>query len=372
MRGTRVLAPVLLVVLVLGVAAAIVFSIVNQSAQRAAQQAASAVVTVHGLVGSEKKDYLTDPRVLAILRANDIDLQIETSGSRGMALRTDLANYDFGFPAGVPAAKQLIAERHATQSFSPFYTPMAVASWKPIAEILIANGIVKKDGDDYYIIDMKRLLQYMSDGKRWDELAHHDAYDVGKSILISSTDVRSSNSAAMYLSLVSYLENGNDIVQNDQQAQRAAAVAGPLFLRQGYQESSSAGPFDDYTTIGMGKSPLVMVYEAQFIEYLIEHPSARDPNMVLMYPKPTIYTKHVLVPFDDKGAKLGALLESNPDLQKLAVEHGLRTSDADYAQAFWRKNGVRAPRTLIDVIDPPSYDNLEAMIRLIEKQFNSP
>jgi hypothetical protein len=371
MRTQRILAPLLLVALIIGVIAAVFFSYSRQSAERSAQEAAAAVVTVRGLVGSEKKDFLTDPRVLAILRANDIDLQVETAGSRDMALRTDLKQYDFGFPAGVPSAKRLIAETHATQSFSPFYTPMAVASWKPIAGILIANDIVKKDGDDYYIVDMKRLLDLMGAKKRWDELAHHDAYDVGKSVLISSTDVRQSNSAAMYLSLVSYLENGNDIVQSDAQAERAAAVAGPLFLRQGYQESSSAGPFEDYTTIGMGKSPLVMVYEAQFLEYLIEHPSARDPNMVLLYPKPTIYTKHVLVPFDDKGAKLGALLESDPGLQKLAVEHGLRTSDADYAQSFWHKSGVRAPRTLIDVVDPPSYEILETMIRSIERQFNN-
>jgi hypothetical protein len=361
----------LVVALVLGIGIAVYISAGQQRAQQAADRARAAVVTVRGLIGSEKKEYLTDPRVLAILLKNDIDLQVETAGSRDIATRTDLADYDFGFPAGVPAAKKLMQLKGVSQSYSPFFTPMAVASWKPIAGILSANGIVKRDGDNYYIVDMKKLIATMVARKRWNDLAHHEGYDVGKSVLISSTDVRTSNSAAMYLALVTYLLNDNAIVENESQVRGVMPGAAPLFLRQGYQESSSAGPFEDYTTIGMGKSPLVMVYEAQFIEYELEHKSALDPSMVLLYPKPTVYTKHILVPFDEKGAKLGALLESDPDLQRLAVEHGLRTADSAYVRDFWRKNGVHAPDTLLDVVDPPSYEIIESMIHEIERQFNN-
>jgi hypothetical protein len=371
MRLQRSIAPLLLVVLVVGVAVAFYVSAGQQRAAHEAAQRLAAIVPVRGLIGSEKEAYLTDPRVIAILRRNDIDLHVETAGSRDIATRTDLGNYDFGFPAGVPAAKKLMQLKKVTQSYSPFYTPMAVASWKPIAGILMANGIVRKDGDDYYIVDMKRLVDIMVAHKRWNELIGHAAYDVEKSVLISSTDVRKSNSAAMYLGLATYLLNGDEIVQSDAQIANVLPKAAELFLRQGYQESSSAGPFEDYTTIGMGKSPLVMVYEAQFLEYEIDHPSARNPDMVLLYPKPTIYTKHVFVPFDDKGAKLGELLATDPDLQRLAVEHGLRTADAEYARTFWSKSGVRAPRTLIDVVDPPSYEVLETMIRGIERRFDT-
>jgi hypothetical protein len=31
---------------------------------------------------------------------------------------------------------------------------------------------------------------------------------------------------------------------------------------------------------------------------------------------------------------------------------------------------LQAPTTLVDVIDPPSYENLERMIQAIEKKFN--
>ena len=365
MRVQRIVAPLLVVLLVAGVAVAGFFSFQHQKSALTA----AGIVTVHGLIGSEKKGYLTDPKVLDELRKNGIDLQIETSGSRDMALRTDLANYDFGFPAGEPAAKKLMQTTKAMRSYSPFYTPMTVASWLPIAKILMANGIVEHRGGDYYIVDMKKLIGVMVAHERWNDLADHAGYDVSKSVLISSTDVRQSNSAAMYLALASYLLDGNEIVSTQSQVDKVMPDASELFLRQGYQESSSSGPFDDYTTIGMGKAPLVMIYEAQFIEYLVENPTAHDPNMVLLYPKPTVFTKHELIPFDDKGAKLGDLLANDPVLQELAGEHGLRTAASGY-RSFWKAHNVTAPDTLIDVVDPPTYETLESMIRYIEKKFN--
>ena len=364
MRVQRTLAPLLLVLLIVGVGVAAFLSFAHQKSAGVA----AGVVTVRGLIGSEKQGYLSDPRVVDELRKNGIALQFETSGSRDMALRTDLASYDFGFPAGEPAAKKLMQTSKATRSYSPFYTPMAIASWLPIAKLLTANGIVKRQGGDYYIVDMKKLIAVMVAHKRWNDLAAHEAYDVSKSVLISSTDVRQSNSAAMYLSLASYLLDGNEIVASQGQIDKVMPDAAELFLRQGYQESSSAGPFEDYTTIGMGKAPLVMVYEAQFIEYIIENPSAHDPNMVLLYPKPTVFTKHELVPFDDKGAKLGDLLTNDPVLQELAGEHGLRTATAAY-KSFWKSHQVNAPDTLLDVVDPPTYETLETMIHYIEKKF---
>jgi len=370
-KAQRIVAPLLLVALVVGVVFAIVVSFTQQrGAQQRASQAA-AIVTVRGLIGSEKADFFADPAVVAVLRKDGLEVQAQTSGSREMATRTDVTGDDFLFPAGVPAAKKIMSDRHIGQSFSPFYTPMAVASWKPIASILIANGVVRRDGADYYIVDMKRLVEAMAAHERWTDLKGHDAYAVSKSVLISSTDVRKSNSAAMYLSLASYLLNGDDVVQNESQVAKIAPTVAQLFLRQGYQESSSAGPFEDYTTIGMGKSPLVMVYEAQFIEYELQHPEAKQSNMILLYPKPTIYTKHVLVPLTPAGAKLGQLLESDGDLQHLAAQHGLRTADGAFAQSYWSKNGVRAPATLIDVVDPPSYEIIESMIKRIEAAFNA-
>jgi len=55
-------------------------------------------------------------------------------------------------------------------------------------------------------------------------------------VLVSTTDVRRSNSAAMYLALTSYAVNG-DVVTDRPTAQAVALKVAELFKRQGYQEN---------------------------------------------------------------------------------------------------------------------------------------
>lgn len=277
MKVQRVLGPLAVVILValVGIAAFVSFRAAQADRSRAA------IVTIHGLVGSEKAVFFADSRVADELHKNGLNVKVDTAGSRDMAFRQDLKTYDFGFPAGAPAGQKLRTAVGAKAVYTPFYTPMAIASWKPIAQILIANGIVKYDGDKYLIIDMKKLLADIHADKRWRDLAHNTAYVVGKSILVSSTDVRKSNSGAMYLALASYVLNGDNVVASEDQARKLGSQVTDLFTRQGFQESSSSGPFDDYTEIGMGKAPLVMIYESQFIEYMVEHKTSRNGDMVL-------------------------------------------------------------------------------------------
>ena len=363
----RLLGPLALIILVVAVGFAVVLSTREAGRQRADR----AVVTVHGLVGSEKESYLRDPRVLSELRKNGFDLRIETAGSREMAKRTDLSTYDFAFPAGAPAGQRLKAIVKAKDVYTPFFTPMAVASWKTIANILIANGIVRVDGGHYMIVDMPKLLAAENEGKRWRDFKSASGYDVNKSVLVTTTDPRKSNSGVMYAALASYVLNGNQVVQSAEQVARMQSQINGLFLRQGFQESSSAGPFEDYVEIGMGKAPLVMIYESQFIEYALAHPNDRGGQKVLLYPRPTIYTKHTFVPIDDKGDRLGQLLQTDPVLQHLAVEHGFRIQESAYSSDFWKKNGIAVPDQLIDVVDPPSFEFLEEIITGVERAYTS-
>lgn len=360
--------PVLTVLLLGGVGAGVWFSSEERQAGEQAAQIEAAMVEVKGLTGSEKLAFLQDPRVLAALEKHGIRLHAQKAGSREIALRPDIKQFDFAYPAGVPAATKLQQEQGIRQTYATFFTPMAIASWKPVVAVLEANGIVQKRNNTWYIVDMDKLLVWMNEGRRWRDIPGNTQYPVGKSVLVSTTDVRKSNSGAMYLALLSYLANGRNVVQNDAQAEAALKAVAPLFLKQGYQESSTAGPFEDYLSMGMGKAPLVLVYESQFIEHLAKTPaSARNPDMVLLYPEPTVYTKHMLVPLNDKGKRLGEALTHDPALQKLAVEYGFRVADPRLFGEVNRARGIQVPDTLLDVIDPPSYEWLEKMIVHIEK-----
>ena len=367
MEIKRVLGPALAVVLIVGILAAIFESHNRKASLDASQVAAAAIVDIKGMIGSEKESFFADQRVVDRLVSNGLRAHVEKVGSREISTR-DLIGYDFGFPAGAPAAIALQRKAQAKQVYATFYTPMAVASWKLLLPIMMQEGLVKLSEGNYYIVDMKRLLEMGEKNMRWRDLKGNTVYATSKSILISSTDVRKSNSGAMYLALASYVANDNNVVDTSVQADKVLPFVTSLFMRQGLQESSSAGPFEDYTTMGVGKAPLVMIYESQFLEYQSKR-AEPNPDMVLLYPQPTLYTKHIVVPFTENGRKLGELLANDPELQKLAAEYGYRTTSPEHFAAFLKAKKLSAPITLVDIIDPPSYETIEYMISEIAKKF---
>src|SRR6202011_5760201 len=90
-------------------------------------------------------------------------------------------------------------------------------------------------------------------------------------------------------------------------------------------------------------------------------------DMVLMYPSPTIYSKHTIVPLTPAGDRAGRLLQTDPDLQRLAIKYGFRTSDTTAFTKFVSAHKVVVPATIFNVIEPPSYEALESMISTIEQ-----
>jgi hypothetical protein len=369
----RLIAPVLAVVLLAAVAAGVWYSNSRLRDESVATEAAKIErdkqVTLRGLIGSEKEPFFADARVQKALALQGITVNVEKAGSRVIASRYDATKFDFGFPSGAPAAQQLRSLSKASNVFTPFYTPIVFASWRPIAEILVANGMAAKQGDFYYIVDLPGLMATVEKGTRWKELKSSSAFATSKSVLVNSTDVRTSNSAAMFLALASYIANSQQIVQSQEDVDRVMPIVAPLFLRQGFQEQSSAGPFEDYLALGMGKAPLLVAYESQMVEFWLKNPERLKSDMVLLYPRPTVYSKHVLVPYTPAGARLGVALETDPALRELAHEYGYRTGGDTKGPETWAKRGVKVPEVLVDVIDPPSYEWLERMITGIEARF---
>lgn len=357
----RWLGPLLTVVLIAGVAAAIFVSVRGALQQRQ-------MVVVRGLIGSEKEEFFRDERVIAALRRLGLSVEFEKAGSREMAQKLHNEAYDFGFPAGVPAAEKIRQDwKISAPGYDVFFTPMAVASWKPIADLLVANHVAQLE-NGIYTLDMKAFLQLVRDEKRWNELAGNTVFDANRSILINSTDITRSNSAAMYLALSSYVANGNNVVENQQQLDPILPLLTTLFRKQGLTGYSSEEPFEDYLAMGMGKAPLVMIYEAQFLAEAAKPDGNIRPDMVLMYPDPALYTKHVLVSLTDNGKKLGEALQNDKELRTLAVAYGLRNSDTDTFAQFLLDHKLVVPADLFNVADVPTFEMLEKMITEISAQ----
>jgi len=357
----RMLALGLTVILIVGV-----MGVVGVSVYQLWQTNQMGVVT--GLIGSEKADFFRDPQVIELLaKKYQLEVKAQSVGSRTIVDQVQQGKYDFAFPAGAPSAERIIAATGKKQTYNVFFTPMAVASWQDIAQMLADNGLAKKQAN-YYTLDLKGLLDIIliDKGKRWNELKNNTTYPVNKSILIASTDVRSSNSAAMYLALASFVVNDNNIIQSSDILKVVDPMAN-LFLKQGFVEGTSALPFDNYLVMGKGQAPLVMIYESQFIEAAAK--GNLRPEMVLMYPEPTIFTRHILIALTEAGDKLGQALMNGPDLQKLAVEYGLRNNNVTYFREFKQAHKINVADDLVNVVEPPRYEVLEDLIKQIEQKY---
>jgi len=364
--GNRTTALILAGVLLVGVFSAIAFSLyvvwsVNQTNQ------------LHGLIGSEKEAFFNDPDVIAALAKHDppIEVTFDKVGSRAIANNPKLEDVetDFAFPSGNPAAKKVAqVSSRVLDSDDLFFSPMVLVSWQPIVDILEANGFVQNKGN-YYTINMEKLLQTIATEQRWNDLDNNEAFDVNKRILITSTDVRKSNSAAMYLALASFINNSNTIVQNEQQIEPLLPQLKDLFFAQGYVEESSAGPFENLVIMGMGKAPLTMVYESQYIYWMTTGDGEiYTPTLVALYPEPTVFTEHVLLPLTEEGRFLLQALQFDPTLQKLMVKHGFRTQNLQEFQSLVEKHDLNVPISITSQADLPSFEMLEAMIQKLETQ----
>ena len=92
-------------------------------------------------------------------------VSVTTAGSRQIATTTDIAEQDFVFPSSAPATQKVREQGSGYSVDFPFFTPMAVASWKPIADLLVAEGVVREE-NGAYTLDVNKYMDLARSGKR--------------------------------------------------------------------------------------------------------------------------------------------------------------------------------------------------------------
>ncbi|MFE2997657.1 three-helix bundle dimerization domain-containing protein [Nocardia sp. NPDC059246] len=352
-----------------GVAVVLAFAVimaVRQPDSPSGTTAATALTTVHGVAGSEKSAFFDDPKVADALAKHGFKVDVEPAGSRQIATSVDLGKYDFAFPSSSAAAELVQRKSGVTGKYVPFSSPMAIATFKPIADLLTQAGIVQSGTTTTF--DVEKYLSLAEKGVQWNQLEGNSTYSVPKNVLVSTTDPRTSNSAAMYLAVTAYVANDNTIVRGAKAEDFAVSRVSRLFTRQGFTESSSDGPFKDYLSNGMGTVPMAWIYEAQYVDAAVHN--QLKPDMVLMYPRPTVMSQHTVVPLDDKGDRIGKLLTTDPDLQRLAAEHGFRPTDVTLFTNTTAAHQVPVDVNLVNQVSPPDYDTLEHLLDGVAKSYN--
>ncbi len=347
-------------------AAGAVLAVQQSDSPSATTTAAPALTMVHGVVGSEKSAFFDDPKVVVALAKHGLKVVAEPAGSRQIATSVDLGKYDFAFPSSSAAAERIQRQRGVSGKYVPFSSPMAIATFQPIADLLTQAGIVTPGATTTFDVD--KYLALAEKGVQWNQLDGNFTYAVPKNVLVSTTDPRTSNSAAMYLAVTAYVANDNTVVRGAKAEDYAVSRVSRLFTRQGFTESSSDGPFKDYLANGMGTIPMAWIYEAQYVDAAAH--GQLKPDMVLMYPTPTVMSQHTVIPLNDKGDQLGKLLTTDPDLQRLAADHGFRPTDVNLFTKVTVAHRIPVDVNLVNQVTPPDYDTLEHLLDGVAKSYN--
>ena len=205
-------------------------------------------------------------------------------------------------------------------------TPIVIYSWKEVVNALIKEEIVTNENGVYYITDMNKLIEYILAGKKWKDIGLTDLYG---NINIASTDPVSSSPGATYYGLLLSILSGGEI--NDQTLETNLKKLKVFYQKSGYMNNTPADLFERYLKTGIGGEPMIVDYEKSIIDFANSNPSGVSQvkdDIVVLYPKPTIWNSHCLTIFSENGKKLLSAFEDE-EISRIAWEkYGFRTGVA--------------------------------------------
>ncbi|CAN5306183.1 hypothetical protein BH10CYA1_BH10CYA1_53820 [soil metagenome] len=312
--------------IVLGVAALLLVILLHPGdvPQQPAQQAE---MHISGFYGGEKEQLVQDPEFQKILKDKyNIVLDAQKLGSVEMAHPQPglIDKADFLWPSSsnvVALYDQANLPKKKSQAV--FNSPIVFYSWREVTESLIKQGIVQKQGNATYIIDMPKFIRLVASSKSWSDIG---VQGVTQQISVRTTNPTQSNSGLLFACLMSSVLNGGQPVDATS-VQKVLPELKLFFQHLGLKEASSADLFQQYLTTGVGAKPLIAGYEAQIVSFVQQNAAYRDElvkTRTILYPQPTVWSSHPVIARTANGVKLiDALLD--PELQKLAwKKHGFR------------------------------------------------
>lgn len=202
-------------------------------------------------------------------------------------------------------------------------TPIVIYSWKKVVNALINENIVSEIDGVYYITDMNKLINYILTGKKWSEIGLEELYG---NINIASTDpVSSSPGATYYGLLLSILSDGTI---KDETLEENLSKLKEFYKKSGYMNNTPADLFERYLKTGMGGEPMIVDYEKSIIDFASTNENGFNQvkdEIVILYPKPTIWNSHCLAIFTENGKKLYEAFNDEKISQIAWEKYGFRT-----------------------------------------------
>ena len=295
-----------------------------------------------GFIGGEKERFLANPDVVSALRRHGgLVLDARRAGSVEMARERTLLDQkpQFLWPSSSVLVDLARASGVKIQRDQVILnSPIVVYSWDVVAKGLVAAGLAQPDGAVRYRLELARLLDAILQNRAWADIGVPSLY--GRARLLS-TDPNRSNSGFMFAGLAANLLAGE--VATPQSLTVVGDKVQAIFTGMGYKPSSSGKMFEAYIAGGPGAQPLIVGYENQLVEWVLEDEArwsrleaAAPAKPVILYPQPTVFSAHPLIAIDETAnALIDALM--SPDVQEIA----------------WTKHGFRGPLGTSGEIDTP-------------------
>jgi hypothetical protein len=283
-----------------------------------------------GFAGGEKEGFIGNARVRGLLeRRFGLVLDARRAGSVEMVRERALLDQkpQFLWPSSsvlVEVARTSGVKISRDQVI--FNSPIVLYSWDRIADGLVKAGFAEPAGGPRYTVDLMKLLKAIIAGESWASLGVSDLFGRAR---IVSTDPNRSNSGFMFAGLAASLLSG-DVIALDTLPRIDGDVA-TVFKRMGFKPPSSGKLFDDYIAGGAGAQPLIVGYENQLVEWVLQDPErwkrvdANAPaKPVIIYPRPTAFSAHPLISIERAADELIDALTSEAVLELAWEDHGFR------------------------------------------------
>ncbi len=283
-----------------------------------------------GFAGGEKEGFLSNARVRDVLeRRFGLVLDARRAGSVEMVRERALLDQKPQFLW--PSSSVLVEVARASgvkisRDQVIFNSPIVLYSWDRVADGLVKGGLAQAAGGPRYKIDLAKLLKAIIAGESWAAIGVADLFGRAR---VVCTDPNKSNSGFMFAGLSASLLSG-DVVMLETLDRINGDVA-TVFRRMGFKPPSSGKLFDDYIGGGVGAQPLIVGYENQLVEWVLQDAErwkrveANAPaKPVILYPQPTVFSAHPLISIDRQADDLIDALMSETVLEMAWEDHGFR------------------------------------------------
>lgn len=335
-------------------------------------------ITVRGIIGSEKKGFLENSELLKLFQSGAVSdpqgtgIIVEapkTAPSLDMVIQNN-GDVDYIWPSNSHAL-ELYKQRLGSRSVGEvnvFNSPIVYYTWADIAETLQKAGLVKDEGGVLYLTGLKQLIGMIDQRKTWQQAFGSTAPStLTGEIMVYNTDPRASSSGLLHVALIANMLNGGT-PPNVEQATALIPRIKHILERQGHQEDKSASLFGQFLSQGEGSFPFVAAYESQMIEFYLQNPKLQDTikqEIRVLYPVPTIWSAHPLIPKTSAGKQFAAAL-MNPKVQAIAWEqHGFRTGLVSNVSPF---QGLHIAPRIRSVVHLPEFQAMEVIRRALPQQ----